>query len=64
MEIISKASSGDELRKVLQTDMSLLVDAIYVLKMMHDAGKNGMYVISRNFQNNFLFIIILTVEYF
>ena len=43
LEMISKASSNDDLRKVLQTDMSLLVDAIYVLKMMHDAGKNGNF---------------------
>ena len=51
LEIISKASSNDELRKVLQTDMSLLIDAIYVLKMMQDAGKSGNFTTFLNIKN-------------
>ena len=41
LEILSKSSSNEVLQKVLQKDMSLLIDVLYVLRMMHDAGKSG-----------------------
>jgi hypothetical protein len=39
LALLGQASSDDALRPILQDDKSLLIDAIYLLKMAHDAGK-------------------------
>ena len=41
LEILSKASANQHHQRILQKDMSLLIDVLYVLRMMHDAGKSG-----------------------
>ena len=46
--IICKASSEEKWQNVLQNDKSLLIDAIYILRMMHDAEKS-----SGSIQSNF-----------
>lgn len=37
--ILAQASSTDQFRSFIQEDMSLLIDCIYLLKMIHDAQK-------------------------
>lgn len=39
--IVCKASSDDKNRRILQNDKSLLIETIFLLKMMHDTEKSN-----------------------
>lgn len=41
LNVLCTASAMDEYRHVLQADMSLLIDTLYLLKMLHEVGKSG-----------------------
>ena len=43
LNILGCISHLDEFRSVLQNDKSLLIDAVYLLRMIHDVGKDNKF---------------------